>query len=256
MAALGLLALVVMLAIVVYFRIVIFSEASDAGFLEILLWQLASWLPWLLVFAVAVLPFAAKAQDAVRSWNAAAHVIAAIVTATLATLWFKLISENFSPFLGLEQTRYGVFPWFFIFWFFFGLFVYWGSTSFFGLTRSPIELSTGKTGKARLVVKTGKVSEVIKPDNVMWIEAQDYYSVLHLNEKQSWIKMTMKELETSLDPDKFVRVHRSTIININFLKEILKDSPGKYTAVMSDGKKRPISRQGWRDLKKLLKTSE
>ncbi|MHA1544123.1 MAG: LytTR family DNA-binding domain-containing protein, partial [Alphaproteobacteria bacterium] len=111
-----------------------------------------------------------------------------------------------------------------------------------------------KKSETRLVVKTGKVSEVIKPKNVLWIEAQDYYSVLHLNGRQSWIKMTMKELEKTLEPDAFVRIHRSTIININHLKQIKTESSGKYSAIMIDGKKRPISRQGWRDLKKILKT--
>ena len=104
------------------------------------------------------------------------------------------------------------------------------------------------------MVKTGKISEVIKPKDVQWIEAQDYYSVLHLEGRQSWIKMTMKELEKTLDPNSFVRVHRSTIINVDHLKQIKTESNGKYSAIMNDGKKRPISRQGWRDLKKILKT--
>jgi hypothetical protein len=248
----GLAVIVVLVTSVIFFRVVIFSDKPVAEFREILVWQAVSWLPWGFVLALIALPFGTKLQDMIKCWNLAAHVITAVVIATAATLWFKLVSENISPFLGLEGTRFGVFPWFFIFWFFFGLFLYWGAVSTFGLAgQGPPE----KPSRTRLVVKTGKVSEVIKPGDVLWIEAQDYYSVLHLNERQSWIKMTMKELESTLDPATFLRIHRSTIININHLKQIKTESSGKYSAIMNDGKKRPISRQGWRDLKKILKTT-
>lgn len=248
--------IIVMVTVAVFFRVVVMGDKPVATFMEILGWQAASWVPWVLVIGFFTLPFGAKARAAIRRWNPAAHVVAAVVVASGSTLWFKLISENFSPFLGMEETRYGVFPWFFIFWFFFGLFMYWGGISFFGLVGQQAPSNNDKKPEARLVVKTGKVSEVIKPKDVLWIEAQDYYSVLHLGDRQSWIKMTMKELEKTLDPDAFVRVHRSTIININCLKQIKTEASGKYSAIMNDGKKRPISRQGWRDLKKILKTTQ
>ncbi|MCH8347584.1 MAG: LytTR family transcriptional regulator [Proteobacteria bacterium] len=249
----GLAVIVVLVASVIFFRVVIFSGKPVTEFREILVWQAAAWLPWAFVLALIALPFGTKLQDMIRRWNLAAHVIAAVVIATAATLWFKLVSENISPFLDMEETRYGVFPWFFIFWFFFGLFLYWGAVATFGLTgEGPPE----KPAKARLMVKTGKVSEVVKPEDVLWIEAQDYYSVLHLEGRQSWIKMTMKELEGALDPASFVRIHRSTIINVNHLKQIKTETSGKYTAIMNDGKKRAISRQGWRDLKKTLKATK
>ncbi|MEE8295767.1 MAG: LytTR family DNA-binding domain-containing protein [Sphingomonadales bacterium] len=251
--SLGLAAVVVLVATAVFFRVVVLGDKPVATFMEILLWQGASWLPWVLVIGLLTLPFGAKARTAIRQWNPAAHVVAAVVVATTSTLWFKLISENISPFLGMEETRYGVFPWFFIFWFFFGLFMYWGGISFFGLIGQQAP-SNNKKSEALLVVKTGKVSEVIKPKDVLWIEAQDYYSVLHLEGRQSWIKMTMKELEKTLDSTSFVRVHRSTIINVDHLKQIKTETTGKYSAIMNDGKKRPISRQGWRDLKKVLKS--
>ncbi len=255
-AAAGLAAIIVLVAAAIFFRVGVLGNNPVATFWEILGWQGAAWVPWVLVIGLLTLPFGVKARTAIRRWNPATHVVAAVVIASTSTLWFKLISENISPFLGLEETRYGVFPWFFIFWFFFGLFMYWGGLGFFGLVGQQAPPDSGKKPNARLVVKTGKVSEVIKPRDVLWIEAQDYYSVLHLKDRQSWIKMTMKELEKILDIDTFVRIHRSTIININHLKQIKTESSGKYSAIMNDGKKRPISRQGWRDLKKNLKTTK
>lgn len=250
----GLAVIVVLVASAIFFRVVILADKPVAQFWEILVWQAASWLPWGCVLALMALPFGAKLQDTIKRWNMATHVIAAFVVATAGTLWFKLVSENISPFLGMEETRYGVFPWFFIFWFFFGLFLYWGAVATFGLAGRGASSGLAKKAQIRLVVKTGKVSEVIKPEEVLWIEAQDYYSVLHLEGRQSWIKMTMKQLEKALDSALFVRIHRSTIININHLKQIKTESTGKYSAIMNDGKKRPISRQGWRDLKKILKS--
>lgn len=251
----GLAAIIILISTAIFFRVVIISDIPAATFLEILGWQALSWLPWALLIAFASLDFGKKVREAIPRWTAPAHIVGAIIIATLSTLWFKFISENLSPFLHLEGTRYGVFPWFFIFWFFFGLFLYWGCVSFFGMA----SLGSGQAGKPsepRLVVKTGKVSEVIKPKDVHWIEAQDYYSVLHLADRQSWIKMTMKELEETLDASTFVRIHRSTIINVNHLNQIKTEAAGKYSAIMKDGKIRPISRAGWRDLKKVLKTTK
>lgn len=250
----GLAVIVILIASAIFFRVVILSDNPVAQFWEILVWQAGSWLPWVCVLALIALPFGAKLQDIIKRWNPAAHVVAAVVVATASTLWFKLISENISPFLDLEGTRYGVFPWFFIFWFFFGLFLYWGAVATFGLAGEGVSSGPAKKSQVRLVVKRGKVSEVIKPADVLWIEAQDYYSVLHLEGRQSWIKMTMKQLESALDPATFVRIHRSTIINVNHLKQIKTETSGKHTAIMNDGKKRAISRQGWRELKKILKT--
>ena len=252
-AALALLAFATLMAGAVFYRVVLFGDEPVTGFAPVFLWQLLAWLPWIPVFAALALPFGAPVQRKIAGWNIPAHIVAAIVLAFLHTLWFKTLSENISPFLGLEDTRYGVFRWFFIFWFFLGLFLYWASVAFFSLAGARGDAAPAPA--RRLVVKTGKVSEVVRPEDVFWIEAQDYYSVLHLPGKASWIKMTMKELERTLDPATFVRVHRSTIINVNFLKQLEKGNTGKYAAVMKDGARRPISRQGWRLLKPLLKAA-
>ncbi len=256
LASLGLFGVIVLVSTAVFFRVEVLSELGVSTFAEILGWQVLSWLPWFLIIGLGALPLGGAVRGQVRRWNLAAHLVAAVAVASASTLWFKLVSETVSPFLGLEHTRYGVFPWFFIFWFFFGLFLYWGSVNFFGLSGATQNPEPAAPGKPRLVVKTGRVSEVVKPENVLWIEAQDYYSVLHLAEKQSWIKMTMKELEAALDPGSFVRIHRSSIINVNHLKQIRTEASGKYSAVMRDGRVRPISRAGWRNLKKILKTTK
>jgi len=250
----GVAGLILLISTTIFFRVEVLSEMGVSTFLEILFWQGLSWAPWVLVIALGLLPVGGRLQTGMRRWNLPAHLLAAFAIASLNTLWFKTVSENISPFVGLENTRYGVFPWFFIFWFFLGLALYLGVVQYFGAGKAAQQ--KGEDTKARLVAKTGKVSEVIKPAEVLWIEAQDYYSVLHLAQKQSWIKMTMKELEEMLDKETFIRVHRSTIINVNHLKQIKTESPGKYSAVMKDGKVRPISRAGWRDLKKVLKTTK
>ena len=252
----ALLAVVTLLAGAIFYRVVYFSDNPVAGFWEIFLWQFVSWFPWVLIFAVFSLPKGKIVRQGIQRWNIPSHIVAAFTVAALNVLWFKWFSENFSPFLGVENTRYGVFQWFFIFWFFFNLFLYWGSAFYFGLVRGINERTFSSKIEKHLVVKTGKVSEVIKPSEVFWIEAQDYYSVLHLKDSRSWIKKTMRDLENNLDTESFVRVHRSTIINIHFLKQIEKGPTGKNFAIMKDGAKRSMSRQGWRSLKKVLKTAK
>jgi len=259
-AALSLAGLTLVFALTVYLRTITFDDLVNTPPARVLLWQALSWLPLFLFAVVLEAAPPARAAERVRAFHPLAHVGMSIAFAFVMTFWFKTASEWTSPYLGLQDTRFGVFAWFFIFWFFIQLLLYWVAIAFYGLLpESLARLSgltfTGATGPKKIVVKTGKISEVIDPSEILWVEAQDYYSVLHLKERQAWVKMTMGELEQILNPGQFVRVHRSTIVNVNFLARLEQTPGGKYLAILCDGKKRPISRQGWRALKPLLKTS-
>ncbi len=60
-------------------------------------------------------------------------------------------------------------------------------------------------------------------DEIDWIEAADYYSCLHVGTKNLMLRETIKQLAETLDPRKFVRVHRSAIVNIDQVREILRE---------------------------------
>lgn len=257
-AAFAVAGLALVFALAIYLRTINVDDLEHIRFSEVMWWQAASWLPLLvLAFAVELYP-RARVEARVRAFHPLAHLAFSIAFAFVLTFWFKAMSEAFSPYLGFRGTRFGVFPWFFIFWFFIQGLLYWVGTFFYGYSGGAPAPAAGARGKGpkKLVVKSGKRSEVVDPKDVRWVEAQDYYSVLHLADHQAWVKMTMAELEKTLDPETFVRIHRSTIINVNFLKQLEKGTPGKYVAILADGARRPISRVGWRALKPMLRTSK
>ena len=104
----------------------------------------------------------------------------------------------------------------------------------------------------RLTVKTNKRLLVVKVEDVDYIEANDYYAALHVGPKSYLIREPMAALERRLDPAKFVRVHRSTIINVERLREVRKHPGGGYRVVLVDGTSRDLSRRRMDALQSIL----
>lgn len=87
----------------------------------------------------------------------------------------------------------------------------------------------------RFVVKDRGRFLLLRADKVEWIESAANYVELHAQEHSHLIRMTMAELEDRLDPVQFARIHRSTIVNIDHVKEIIAEWHGDFTVVMLDG---------------------
>jgi two-component system LytT family response regulator len=98
----------------------------------------------------------------------------------------------------------------------------------------------------RFVVKTGGRITFVEVDAIDWIEAAGDYVRLHLADRVHLLRETMKNLETSLDPDRFLRIHRSTIINTDRLKELRPYGSSEYIVILKDGTELKLSR-GYRD---------
>jgi DNA-binding LytR/AlgR family response regulator len=102
-----------------------------------------------------------------------------------------------------------------------------------------------------LVKKAGKIL-ILNVNEVQWIEAEGDYVNLHTAEDSYLVLQSLKQLETRLEPDRFVRVHRSSIVNIEAIKEIAPWSKGKWKIILKDGNEIVISRSGAQRLKKFL----
>lgn len=87
----------------------------------------------------------------------------------------------------------------------------------------------------RLLLKTGGKLIMIKTEEIDWIDAEEKYVRLHIGRDQHLYRETMNRLEQQLDPEKFIRIHRSHIINLDFLKEITPWSNNDYLVVLKDG---------------------
>ncbi|MEJ5268154.1 MAG: LytTR family DNA-binding domain-containing protein, partial [Bacteroidales bacterium] len=104
----------------------------------------------------------------------------------------------------------------------------------------------------RVVVKSGIRIVIIPVEKIYCIESADDYVVI-LSETGEFVKnSTMKYFEKSLNPNDFVRVHRSTIINVNKIKEIQPYSKENFSIILNNGKIVRTSRQGIVELKKIL----
>jgi len=94
----------------------------------------------------------------------------------------------------------------------------------------------------RLVVKSGGRVFFLKAEEIDWIEAADYYVRLHVGGKSHLLRETMNALERKLNPEKFQRIHRSTIISLDRIKEMQPFLNGDYVVTLRDGTELKMSR--------------
>lgn len=90
--------------------------------------------------------------------------------------------------------------------------------------------------------KTGRKLVVIRTDEVTWIEGASYYARVHVAAKSYLIRQTLSDLEMRLDPRRFLRVHRSAIVNIERVKEVGTHLAADPYALLDTGARVPVSR--------------
>ncbi len=120
----------------------------------------------------------------------------------------------------------------------------------------PVDLSAAARAPSeyleRIVVRDGPKVDIIPCDRLDYAEAQDDYVLLRSQGKNYLKQETISNLETSLDPAKFVRIHRSYIVNLERIAKIEPYTKDSRVAVLGDGTKLPVSRSGYARLKELL----
>jgi two-component system LytT family response regulator len=79
--------------------------------------------------------------------------------------------------------------------------------------------------------------------DILWIEADADYIRFHTAKKIHIARETMSGIEKQLDPEKFVRIHRSTIVNLDHVRELQPREHGEYTALLTDGSTVTVSRK-------------
>ena len=98
----------------------------------------------------------------------------------------------------------------------------------------------------RLVVKSGGRVFFLRTDEIDWIEAAGNYVRLHLSEDSHLFRETMNNMEARLDTRRFVRIHRSRIVNTDRIKELQPWFNGEYVVVLQNGTRLTLSR-GYRE---------
>jgi two-component system, LytTR family, response regulator len=106
----------------------------------------------------------------------------------------------------------------------------------------------GPTGKLqdRLAVKSSGRVVLLKHEEIDWIEAADNYVNLHVGKESHLLRETMNNLEQRLPPERFLRISRSTIVNLDRVRELQPMFHGEYAVILRDGVRLSLSR-GYRD---------
>jgi len=96
---------------------------------------------------------------------------------------------------------------------------------------------------ARLVVKSGERFLVLRAEEVDWVDSAANYVQLHVGRNTFLLRSTMKELDRRLSPSLFARVHRTAVVNLDQVREIVPSRlGGDFTILLRDGTQVPLSR--------------
>ena len=104
----------------------------------------------------------------------------------------------------------------------------------------------------RLVVRDGGKVTLIAMSKLDYVQAQDDYVELHSEGRGILKQQTLASLEAQLDPARFIRIHRSFILNLDRLVRLEQQPSESWLAVLQNGKKLPVSKTGYQRLKEIL----
>ena len=116
------------------------------------------------------------------------------------------------------------------------------------------DLRRERRPQQRIVVKTAGRVFFLRPTEVDWMEAAGNYVRLHVGKETHLVRETMKGLEERLDPDTFVRIHRSRIVNLDRVRELQPWFHGEHLIVLETGEELTTSRRHSARLQQLLET--
>lgn len=99
-----------------------------------------------------------------------------------------------------------------------------------------------RTFTKRFMVRSAGRVVFLKAEEIDWIEAADYYARLHAGANSYLLRESMNDLEATLDPNLFVRIHRSAIVNLDRVREMRPSFRGEQMVILHDGTQLKMSR--------------
>jgi len=113
-------------------------------------------------------------------------------------------------------------------------------------------LPTQKIVEKKIAIKDHDSTRLIKQENIAWVDAAGDYMCVHSEGETHVMRCTMKQLLEELDQDLFKRVHRSTIVNLNFIEEVIPHTKGEYFLLLYGGERVKVSRNFRQSIKYYL----
>lgn len=115
------------------------------------------------------------------------------------------------------------------------------------LTQEPNPVSSG-----RIVVKTGTKVKIIPVQDIIFLKSDDDFVQVHTAEGSFMKNKTMQFYEDTLDPEQFTRVHRSYMVNVQYVTRIDRYKKDTHLAILRNGEKIPVSQTGYTKLRSVL----
>lgn len=244
---------------------------------QLLPMHLAGWLPWLLISPF-IFYFGRRYPIVPGQWKTAftVHLPISIVLVLFYVLAINIISSLFES-VPLFSNRFNAnYKTILLMTFHWDLMTYWlilaGAHAFYfyrnqrtqnqyqasmDLPEDVSKITIGKSKQeyqplSKLVIKNAGDVVLLNTNEIDWIEAADYYVQIHANGKQHLLRKTMKEMAQNLDSRQFIRIHRSTIVNIDRIRKMVPGDHGDYYVILHNGKELKLSRHRREQLQTVL----
>lgn len=104
----------------------------------------------------------------------------------------------------------------------------------------------------KIAIKNHDSTRLIKQENIAWVDAAGDYMCVHSEGETHIMRCTMKQLLNELDQGLFKRVHRSTIVNLNFIDQVIPHTKGEYFLLLYGGERVKVSRNFRQSIKTYL----
>ena len=116
----------------------------------------------------------------------------------------------------------------------------------------------GERGTSRYIQrlpikKSGGLVHYVRVANIDWIEGANQYARVHIARKSFLIRESLTHLELQLDPQRFLRIHRSAIVNLERIVGLHSESPTQRWAILETGERVPVNQVQWEVLQKALR---
>jgi hypothetical protein len=222
---------------------------------SVIFWQIVIWMP--LAFVLPLLQYVilkSKFLSERKVWLRLGFF--GLLLIGLHFAWFYIVSSSISPYSGLPKTKYGVYPFFFIFWITIDAIFLAGLMVYLKLISKDIVKSAAARPPHSLYVKKGNKAYLLKPHEILWIAAEDYYVKLHTAQGNFLERKSLKAILSLLPADQFIRIHRSTVVNISAITELHTISGQKAEVRLKGGHIRNVSRTYLKALKDILTRSQ
>ncbi|MEW5917906.1 MAG: LytTR family DNA-binding domain-containing protein [Gemmatimonadota bacterium] len=114
------------------------------------------------------------------------------------------------------------------------------------------DIERDRPRRSRIAIRSGGSISFLPVDEIDWLEAADNYVRVHARGETHLVRQTLQSMEESLTANEFLRIHRSSIVNVNRIKEIQPWFGGEYVVLLRDGTKLHTSRRYRARLETLL----